>query len=166
MEFTQNSPQNSQLSSPCAQLLSCVQLFGTPMYCNPTGSSVHVIFQERIVEWIAISFSRGSSQPRDQTCISWVSCIGTWILYHCTIWESSPTASFYPIFLFPLSICSVGALRPIQWTRHLPASGSWLGCFLCPEILSTKMSTWFTLISPSGLCSNTTFTVRLSDHAR
>ena len=78
----------------------------------------------------------------------------------------APTASFYPIFLFPLSICSVGALRPIQWTRHLPASGSWLGCFLCPEILSTKMSTWFMLKSPSGLCSNTTFTVRLSDHAR
>ena len=37
------------------------------------GSSVHGISQARIQEWIAISFSRGSSQPRDQTCIS---CIG------------------------------------------------------------------------------------------
>ena len=42
-----------------------------PMDCSPPGSSVHKIFQARIVECIAISFSRGSFQPRDQT---WVSC--------------------------------------------------------------------------------------------
>ena len=36
-----------------------------PMDCNPPGSSVHGIFQARVLEWIAISFSRGSSQPRD-----------------------------------------------------------------------------------------------------
>ena len=149
-----------------APLLSCVQLFGTPMDCNPTGSSVHVIFQERILEWMAISFSRGSSQPRDQTCVSCVSCVGTWILYPIPSGNPAPTTSFYPVFLFPLSICSVGALRPIQWTRHPPGSGSWLGCFLCAEILSTKIPTWFMLISPSGLSSNTTFTVRLSDHDR
>ena len=39
------------------------------------------IFQIGILEWIAISFSRGSSQPRDQTHISWISCIGMWVLY-------------------------------------------------------------------------------------
>ena len=38
-----------------------------PMDSNLSGSSVHEIFQERILEWVAISFSRGSSQPRDQT---------------------------------------------------------------------------------------------------
>ena len=42
-----------------------------PMDCSPPGSSVHEIFQARILEWVAISFSRGSSQPRDRT---WVSC--------------------------------------------------------------------------------------------
>ena len=36
-----------------------------PMDCNPPASSVHEIFQARILEWVAISFSRGSSQPRD-----------------------------------------------------------------------------------------------------
>ena len=41
-----------------------------PMDCSPPGSSVHGIFQARILEWIAISFSRGSSQPRDQTRVS------------------------------------------------------------------------------------------------
>ena len=43
-----------------------------PMDCSPPGSSVHGILQARILEWVAISFSRGSSQHRDQT---WVLCI-------------------------------------------------------------------------------------------
>jgi len=36
---------------------------------SPSGSSVHGISQARILEWVAISFSKGSSQPRDQTCV-------------------------------------------------------------------------------------------------
>ena len=43
-----------------------------PMDCSPLGSSAHGIFLARILEWVAISFSRGSFCPRDQT---WVSCI-------------------------------------------------------------------------------------------
>ena len=50
-----------------------------PMDCSLPGSSVHGIFQARILEWVAISFSRGSSWSRDQ---AWVSCVGRWILYH------------------------------------------------------------------------------------
>ena len=38
--------------------------------CSPPGSSVHGIFQARILEWVAISFSRGSSRARDQTQVS------------------------------------------------------------------------------------------------
>ena len=45
------------------------------MGCSPPGSSVLGTFQARILEWIAISSYRGSSQPRDRTRISWVSCI-------------------------------------------------------------------------------------------
>ena len=41
-----------------------------PMDCSPPGSSVHGILQARILEWVAISFSRGSSQPRDWTRVS------------------------------------------------------------------------------------------------
>ena len=40
------------------------------MHCSPLGSCVHGILQARILEWVAISFSRGSSRPRDQTHIS------------------------------------------------------------------------------------------------
>ena len=43
-----------------------------PMDCSPVGSSIHGIFQARILEWVALSFSRRSSQSRDWT---WVSCI-------------------------------------------------------------------------------------------
>ena len=41
-----------------------------PMDCNLQGSSVHEIFQARVLEWVAISFSRGSSRPRDWTRVS------------------------------------------------------------------------------------------------
>ena len=41
-----------------------------PMDCSPQGSSVHGILQARILEWAAISFSRGSSRPRDRTQVS------------------------------------------------------------------------------------------------
>ena len=48
----------------CAQSLSLVQLFRNPMDHSPPGSSVHGISQARILEWVTISSSRGSSQPR------------------------------------------------------------------------------------------------------
>ena len=44
--------------------------FCHPMDCSLPGYSVHGIFQARILEWVAISFSKGSSQPRDQTRVS------------------------------------------------------------------------------------------------
>ena len=53
-----------------------------PVDCSPLGSSVRGILQARILKWIAIPSSRGSSRPRDQTHISYVSCIGRQVLYH------------------------------------------------------------------------------------
>ena len=54
--------------------------------CSLPGSSVHGIFQVRILEWVALSHSRGSSQSRDLTSISCISCFGRQILYHCATW--------------------------------------------------------------------------------
>ena len=51
------------------------ELFWDPMDCNPPGSSVHGILQTRILKQVTISFSRGSSQPRDWTCIHPSLCI-------------------------------------------------------------------------------------------
>ena len=52
-----------------------------PRDCSPPGSFVRGILQARILQWVAISYSRGSSQPRDQTCVSCISCTGRQILY-------------------------------------------------------------------------------------
>ena len=52
------------------------------MDCSPPSSSVHGILQARTLEGVAVTFSRGSSQPRDQTCISYTSCIGRRVLYY------------------------------------------------------------------------------------
>ena len=49
---------------------SVVSTFYGPMDCSLPGSSIHGIFQARILEWVAISFSTGSSQPRDWTRVS------------------------------------------------------------------------------------------------
>ena len=46
-----------------------------PMDCSLPGSSVHEILQARILEWVAMPSSRGSSLPKDWICISYVSCI-------------------------------------------------------------------------------------------
>ena len=51
---------------------------------QPHGSSVHGIFQSRIMEWVAISSSRESSRPRGGTCVS---CIARQFLYHGATWE-------------------------------------------------------------------------------
>ena len=52
-----------------------------PMDYSSPGSSVQGTLQARILEWVAILFSRGSCQPRDPTHVSYVFCIGRWILY-------------------------------------------------------------------------------------
>ena len=67
------------------------------MDSRPPGSSVHGIFQARILEWAAISFSRRSSQPKDRTCVSW---IGRRILYHWATRE----APIYRVYMsIPIS---------------------------------------------------------------
>ena len=62
----------------CVCVLSCfshVWLFETPMNCTLPGSSIYGIFLERILKWVSIPSSRGSSWTRDQVCVSCVSCM-------------------------------------------------------------------------------------------
>ena len=66
----------------CYLVAKSCRLFGNPMDCSPPGSSVHGILQAGILEWVAISFSRGSSQPRDWTRVSLNLLHGRQVLYH------------------------------------------------------------------------------------
>ena len=59
----------------CAKLLQSCLILCYPIDCSLPGCSVHGILQPRILEWVAISFSRGPSQPRDQTHVS---CLLHW----------------------------------------------------------------------------------------
>ena len=65
----------SEVTQSCPTLCDLVD-------CSLPGSSVHGIFQARVLEWVAISFSRGSSQPRDRTQVS---CIAG---RHFTLWAA------------------------------------------------------------------------------
>ena len=89
---------------------SCLTLCD-PMDCNPPGSSVHSILQARILEWVAIPFSRGSSQLRDRT---WAYMNCRQILYSLSHQGStrkclsiSSNISSALISLFPPSVTSV-----------------------------------------------------------
>ena len=71
----------------CARAQSCPTLCNTMDY-SPPGSSVHEFSQTRILEWVAMLSSRGSSRPRDRTHIFSISCIGRHILYYHATWEA------------------------------------------------------------------------------
>ena len=78
-------------SGVCVCVCVCAQSCPTPLDptdCSPPGFSVHGILLARILKWVAISYSRGSSQPKDQTWVSGISWVGKWVLYHCTTWAA------------------------------------------------------------------------------
>ena len=75
------------------QFFSCVWFFATPMNCSPPGSSVHGILQARILEWVAIPFSRGSSWPRNRNA-GLLHC--RQILYHPSHQGSPPSSEPSP----------------------------------------------------------------------
>ena len=107
-------------SSHCGsnRMLVCVyaQLYVT--LCNakdiaPPGSSVYGTFQARILEQIAISYSRGSFQPSEWTHISCISCIGRHVLSHCTTWETTNR------------ILRIPSMFPTLWVRDLLSLYFW-----------------------------------------
>ena len=95
---------------------------------SPPDSSVYEISQARILEWVAISYSRGSSRPRDQTCVSFM---GRWGLHHWAAWKATePRARIS--FLLGGGGWGGGILHGMwnlssltrDWT-HTLCSGSW-----------------------------------------
>ena len=138
----------------------CSQLCPTlcdPVDCSPPGSSVHGIFQARKLEWVAISYSRGSSQSRDWISISWVSCIGRQMLYHCATWEvlvvknpPANTRDMYP-WNFPLKtlahwLSGVGASWPLGKSPPFPYTPPLLPAFKINQtFLSTKLASLLAL---------------------
>ena len=113
----------------------------------PVGSSVHGILQARILEWVAISFFRGSSQFRDRTHVSWIYCIESGFFTHGVTGEAHQKVlakTTFPIFFLrnishgPLRVHSLLTLPTSsllcapggclgELPTGLPRSGFWLG---------------------------------------
>ena len=118
----------------CAQFAQSRQTLCDPMDCSLPGSSVHGILQARILEWVAISYSRGSCHLRDRTNIFCISCFGRQILYP---WESGRL--FLPMLLFRCSVMP-DSLQPhgLQPPRLLcpwnsPGKSAGVGCCFLPQ---------------------------------
>ena len=128
----------------CAQLFSHVWFFCDHRDCSPPGSSVHGISQARILEWVVISFSRGSSLPRDRTCLSCVSSIGRQI--------------FFPNFFFTaLPLHHLGSSRgywrvlkvKVLVAQSCPILCNFMDCFplkyrmcVCAKLLQSCLILW------------------------
>ena len=140
------APGNDYRCDPwCVRAQLCLTLWD-PMDYNLPGSSVHGISQARMLEWVAVSFSRGSSQPRDGTHVSGGSCIGKWILDHlCHLGRPKPCEIYWievnVTYPSPLSICLflLNRLFHPSLPGHLPCQ--------CP----CPSSFWHTQTHPASL---------------
>ena len=74
--------ESELMRNVCAKSFQSCPILCDLMYCSPPGSSAHGIFQARILEWVAMPSSRGSSWPSDSSHVSYVSCNGRRVLYH------------------------------------------------------------------------------------
>ena len=84
-------------------LFSRIWLFDTLWFITLQAPLSMGFSRQRILEWVAMPSTRRSSQLRDQTCVSYISCIGRWVLYHYHHLES-PKSSFRSFILIELSI--------------------------------------------------------------
>ena len=98
------------------------------MDCRPSGSSVHGILQARILEWVAISFSRGSSRPSDRTQVShiagrhfnlWATREAQNIYFHVFIYLAAPSLSCCMWDLVPWPRIEPGPLALRAWSLSL-----------------------------------------------
>ena len=110
------------LRSEVKSLQSCPTLCD-PVDCSLPSSSVHGILQARILEWVAISFSRGSSWPRDRT---WVSCIGgrsfnLWATREAWSKSHQNSGTQHPHLCQGLAICSHSNIQYSISSQSMPS---------------------------------------------
>ena len=106
-----------------------------PMDCSPPGSSICGILQARILEWVAIPFSRGSSQPRDRTLVSctvgglftvWVTKEGQWAVR--SVWVGKKPKTIGPKHFSPQSSHFVDKTFWEEWAKGI-----------LPKVISTHL---------------------------
>ena len=131
-------------------LQSCLTMCN-PMVCSPAGSSVHGILQARILQLVVISFSRGSSRPRNRTQVSRVSCIAggfftgePWGKPICT--HISPL--FYFLDFLPIQVTKEHGVEFSVLYRWFPL----VICFIHSSVsMSIPISQFIPPLSPLGV---------------
>ena len=126
----------------CAKTLQLCPTLCNPMDCSLLGSCVHGIPQARILEWVTSPFSRGSSQPRDQTQVSYVFCIGRQVLYHLSLIKVNRS-----LWKWGSWICTFSQIS--RWFFFSPLRARW-GTFLAVQWLGLHVCTAGGLSSISG----------------
>ena len=118
---------------------SCPTLFDL-VDCSPPGSSVHGILQARILKWVAISFSRGSSWPRDRTQVSHISggCFNLWATWEALSMYAAATAKSlqsWPTLCSPIdgslpgsSVHGIFQARVLEWVPSPSPLSMYSGC--------------------------------------
>ena len=106
-----------------------VQLFSTPVDCSLPGSPVREILQARMLEWKNMPSSRGSSRPRDGTCVSAGACSGRRVLYHQRHLPAAAPAEV----LTPPDLLFLGGFLVTYLTLSLPPSDAYLTQMVLPQ---------------------------------
>ena len=109
----------------CAKLLQSCPALCDPMDCSLPGSSVHGVLQARILEWVAMPSSRGSSRPRDGTRISYVSLIGRQDL------PLAPPGKTLSQSGFQVAVSEGLASAVHVWLKPVGLIWWWIDCYLC-----------------------------------
>ena len=133
----------SLLLASFKSLQSCLTLC-KPMDCSPPGSSVHGILQARILEWVAIPFSRGSSWPRDWTQVS---CIAggfftVWATREThtrTFWFLPPLKTQPHSFFLPSLPCLLFHRVLLHGSNNVPMGTLAPVCFVYPSLLHNPL---------------------------
>ena len=139
------------------------------MDCSPPGSSVHVTYQARGLKWVPISFSRGSSWPKDRTRISSVSCTDRQILYQWVSMNCLVVFKYLKIGKYQLriswrapwefrkltgnSVCDLHIYASLYWPTQGPVRGRQDGLHVLSEtMLSDHVSLSRPLVlGPGGI---------------
>ena len=102
-EFSGASWNSAPEASLSSALLLCLTLLD-PVDCSPPGSSIHGILQATILEQVVRPSSRWSSQPRDQTSVSYTACNGQVVLFYLAPAGKPPAQSWWAVNLVHYSI--------------------------------------------------------------
>ena len=125
----------------CASVVQSCPTRCDPTDCSPPRSSIHGILQARLLEWVAMLSSRGSSRPRNWTRVSHVSCISRQVLYHQHHLVTAKVANHLSTLLVSVLQLSSRRLRALPWREAAALHPSPLGLYEVRTLLTWLVGT-------------------------